>query len=50
MKKFVLKSKLGESIALNYSDDISEAEEFFAIMKNLKLNDLLRIFIVEEAI
>lgn len=50
MKKFVLKSKLGEIIALKYANDLDDANKLFALIKNLKINDLLRIFIIEETV
>lgn len=50
MKKFNLKTKLGEKIFSINAYDINEAEETFSNIKNLPISVLLEIFIVEEEI
>jgi hypothetical protein len=47
MKRFALKTKLGEKIALTEAHDLEEAQEKFSIMKALGVLQLLSIFIVE---
>lgn len=47
MKKFTLKTKLGEKIAYTEAHDIIEAQENFSKIKVLGLNVLLMLFIVE---
>lgn len=47
MKKYALKTKLGEKIALTEAHDLEEAQEKFSIIKVLGVIQLLSIFIVE---
>lgn len=47
MKKFALKTKLGEVISYVSATSINEARELFSIRKQLRLNDLISIFEVE---
>ncbi len=49
MKRFALKTKLGEAISYVSATSINEARELFSIKKQLKLNDLVSIFNVELA-
>ena len=48
MKKFNLKSKLGEKIFSIAANDFDEALENFSTIKNLPISELSKIFIVEE--
>jgi hypothetical protein len=48
MKKFSLKTKLGERLYSVDAHDIIEAREKFAVIKKLGISDLLLIFIVEQ--
>jgi hypothetical protein len=48
MKKFNLKTKLGEKIFSIEANDFDEALENFSIIKNLPISELSKIFIVEE--
>ena len=48
MKKFNLKTKLGEKIFSINAHDIEEAEQTFSNFKNPPISVLLEIFIVEE--
>lgn len=50
MKKFSLKTKLGERVHTVTAGDIFEAQEKFAAIKKLGLSDLLLIFIVEQEV
>jgi len=50
MKRYALKTKLGEKIALTDAHDLSEAHENFSIIKVLGINSLLEIFIVEPVV
>lgn len=47
MFKFALKTNLGEKIAYTKADNIFEAREYFAKLKHLSVNTLLKIFIVD---
>lgn len=47
MKRFALKTKLGEVISYVSATSINEARELFSIRKQLRLNDLILIFKVE---
>ena len=47
MKRFALKTKLGEVISYVSATSINEARELFSIRKQLRLNDLISIFEVE---
>lgn len=47
MTKFTLKTQNGEKIAITEAQDILEAHELFAKMKQLPIYELLHIFIVE---
>lgn len=49
MKKFTLKTKLGENIAYTNAQDILEAHSIFSQMKHLPIYELLHIFLVELA-
>jgi len=48
MKKYALKTKLGESIALTNAENLEEAQVKFSIIKALDVFQLLTIFIVEH--
>lgn len=48
MNSYGLKTKQGEVIKTIVAKDLPEAEEVFSKMKNLSLNQLLEIFIIEE--
>ena len=48
MKNYVLKTNLGEPINHTKALSLLEAKSFFALMKNLTVEQLLTIFIVEE--
>lgn len=48
MKKFSLKTNLGEKIFSINANDFEEALEGFALIKNLPINVLSTIFIVEQ--
>lgn len=48
MKRYCLKTKLGECVHTIYDNDLYEAQTKFAFMKKLRKKDLLDIFIVEE--
>ena len=48
MKNYALKNSFGEVINQTKAISLSEAQEIFAIIKNLSLQELLSIFIVEE--
>jgi len=48
MPKFTLKTKTGEQINVTTQEDIDDAIEFFASLKQLKIKELLKIYIVEE--
>lgn len=48
MKKFSLKTNLGEKIFSINANDFDEALERFAIIKNLPISVLSTIFIVEQ--
>lgn len=48
MKKYTLKTNIGEPISYTFANSIEEAQNFFSKIKNLKINKLLEIFIVEE--
>ena len=48
MKIFCLKVSDGETINKVFTSDIDSAIEIFAITKNLSIDQLLRIFEVEE--
>lgn len=50
MKLFCLKTKTGDKITTIAADDLSDAQDRYAKMKNLSINDLLAIFIIEEVI
>lgn len=50
MKKYALKTKLGEKIALTEAYDLFEAQENFSKIKVLGISTLLDIFIIEPAI
>ena len=47
MKKFNLKTKLGEKIFSIRANDFDEALENFSIIKNLPISALSEIFIIE---
>ena len=47
MKKFALKTKMGEKIALTEAHDLKEASENFSMIKSLGILQLLSLFIVE---
>jgi len=48
MKRFSLKTKLGERVNTLFASDMFEAQTMFAVRKKLGIMDLLQIFIVEE--
>lgn len=48
MKKYSLKTKLGERIYRVVANNFDDALEKFSIIKNLPINILTMIFIVEE--
>jgi hypothetical protein len=48
MKKFSMKTKLGERIFSVEAHDLEEAYEKFQFFKKLPINLILEIFIVEE--
>jgi hypothetical protein len=50
MKKYVLKTKLGETINHTFTNSIEEAQTYFSKIKYLDVNQLLKIFIVEEVV
>jgi hypothetical protein len=50
MKKYTLKTKLGEKIAYTEAHSLFEAQENFSKIKVLGLNHLLLIFIVEAVL
>jgi len=47
MKRFALKTKLGEVISYVSATSINEARELFSIRKQIKLNDLVSIFDID---
>jgi hypothetical protein len=47
MKKYTLKTKMGEKIAYTNAEDLFEAQEKFSRIKVLPITELLLIFIVE---
>jgi hypothetical protein len=47
MKRFALKTKLGEVISYVSATNINEAIELFSIRKQLKLSELTKIFNVD---
>lgn len=47
MKKYALKTKIGEQIATTEAFDLFEAQEMFSKIKVLPISKLLDIFIVE---
>jgi hypothetical protein len=49
MKNFILINKSGETISTARAFNLNEAEEIFAIRKNLPVKKLLEIFSVLEA-
>ena len=50
MKKYSLKTKLGERIVSVEANDIEEAYDKLEVVKNLPINSILNIFNVEEDI
>lgn len=48
MKKYFLKTKTGETLAITEAYDMFNAQVMFSKIKVLPLNQLLDIFIVEE--
>ena len=48
MKRYALKTKTGERIAVIDADDLLEAQYKFSIIKVLGIIQLLSIFIVEQ--
>ena len=48
MNRYALKTTCGEKINDTLANSYDEAVQFFSILKNLKINDLINIFIVEE--
>ena len=50
MKRFALKTKFGEKIALTEANDLEEAHAKFSIIKALGTIQLLAIFIVEPVV
>lgn len=50
MNTFVLKTKEGEIIHKLRANDIENAKEMFAIIKNLSISEILSMFVVEELV
>jgi len=48
MDKYILKNKNGDFINLTKQQNIDLAIQYFCIIKNLKREDLLRIYKVEK--
>jgi hypothetical protein len=48
MKRYCLKLKKGEIINVISAVNIEEATEFFAKIKQMKIDDLLDLFVVDE--
>lgn len=48
MKKYALKNNSGEIISQTKLYSIDEAEEYFSEIKKLGVDDLLKIFTIEE--
>ncbi len=48
MNKYALKNNMGETISYTMANSLIEAQEYFAEVKKLGLNQLLEIFIVVE--
>lgn len=46
MNKYALKNNHGEAISYTTANSLIEAQEYFAEVKKLSLNNLLQIFIV----
>ena len=50
MVKFLLKTKGGEVINKVYANTIDDAENIFASVKQLPIDDLIRLFNIEVAV
>ncbi len=50
MKKYLLKTKTGETINITKAYSIDEAEETFSVIKVLNIDELLEIFKVVEQV
>lgn len=48
MNRYALKNSIGETISYTMANSLIEAQEYFAKIKKLGLNQLLEIFIVVE--
>ena len=50
MKRYFLKTKFGERIAVTEAYDLFEAQINFSQIKVLKIKDLLSLFLIEETL
>ena len=50
MKRYALKTKNGELVTNSVATDKIEATEFFSNRKMLSIDDLLKIYLVEEVL
>ena len=48
MNRYALKNSIGETISYTMANSLIQAQEYFAEVKKIGLNQLLQIFIVVE--